>query len=174
MLADSARPIPNRVVIFMTLLLQYCWYSPGESRDCSSCARPFHRVERARSVTKVGTVRNGRDASLGSVPRLPDRDHPPLARARPERAIDADARDPGEPSTAVDHGQPLALPGRDARLLQQVLQAAARTAGIGLQVLAAAAQPDRHRARAQPRETDAGAARGRQAQRAAEALQYNP
>src|SRR5688572_25783465 len=74
-----------------------------------------------------------------------------------EIAVDAETRGPDQLSSAVQQRQPLAQPRRYFRFLQQVLEAAPGTAAVRAQALAAAAQPDLHRARAQPGEADPGA-----------------
>src|SRR5262245_49302691 len=73
------------------------------------------------------------------------------------RTVRADARRPHQVFAAEDQRQPLALPGRYARFLQQVLEAASRTADIGSQALAAAPRANRHGLSTQPRHSHARA-----------------
>src|SRR5688572_30553055 len=75
----------------------------------------------------------------------PFRQHAGRIFPRLVAAIDAKPGHPHHVFAAHEHGQPIALPWRHAGLLEKVFQRAPRPARVGLQPLAAGAQPDRER-----------------------------
>src|SRR3970282_1599772 len=101
-------------------------------------------------------------------PSRPCRAQRGLAARRLERTVHADAGCPDQLFTAEDQRQPLPFPRWNARLLQQVLQAAAWAPAIRLQTLTASAQADRDRASAQPLAAYAPAASRNEGQHAAQ------
>src|SRR5882672_4599738 len=116
---------------------------------------------KATACARISTSRRARS-------RAPFGNEALRSTCRLKASVDAEARNPNEVVAAEQERQALALPGRHARLLEEILERAARTARIGLEALATSAKAHAQRL---VLERDAFAARLAKAQLAAERWQ---